>query len=380
MKRIILFFLLALLLLAVWSPAGPAWAAPFGDGGRVIPAGETVEDDLATFGGGLRVEAGATVDGDVSVYGGTAELGGEITGDVNVFGGSAEVSGLIDGDLVAFGGSVELARSAQISGDCFVFGGSLAADGLAQADCQSLADEWPGVVQGLVGPEALPNLPPLPGQPPEAPARPDGIGDGLPGRGGWWAQVSEAAGAAVVLGMLALAVALVAPRNLSQVSQTLTANPVASGTVGVLTAVAGPALILVLLLLSTLLILALCVGLLGYPIVLALSILLLVGGLMGWVAVGTAFGRRLAGWLKLENRGLPLLAALGTAGLTFAFNLLPELPFLLGGWLFWIAGALLFCVGLGAVALTRFGTRRYPPALSDSIKVHRALATLPADE
>jgi hypothetical protein len=67
--------------------------------------------------------------------------------------------------------------------------------------------------------------------------------------------------------------------------------------------------------------------------------------------------------------------------LTLALGLLGELPFYLGGWFWGLAGVLIACAGLGAVALTRFGTRPYPPtAAVANEKVDSVLETLVVED
>lgn len=153
----------------------------------------------------------------------------------------------------------------------------------------------------------------------------------------------------------------------------------ASGGVGLLTVVAVPSLA-VLLLLTSVVLLIVCIGLIGFPIVFAMLLALTAAVLFGWIAVGHLFGQQLAEPLRLKNRSLPVTAALGTAVLTFILGLMGAIPFVFG------AGLLTFlalCLGLGATALTQFGTRPYPAAAAvqeDEAKVTAVLETLPAAE
>jgi hypothetical protein len=182
------------------------------------------------------------------------------------------------------------------------------------------------------------------------------------------------------MGLIALAVAYLTPNNLNQVGQTLREKPGASGAVGVLSFIAVPTVGLLLLFLSILLTI-ICIGILGYPIVIAIFIAFVAALLLGWVAIGTLFGRRLARWLKLTNRSLPVVAGLGTVVLTLAVSLLTELPFFLGGPLWGFAAFIAGCVGLGAVALTRFGTRPYPMvSMPNDEKMDEVLETLPDED
>jgi hypothetical protein len=155
-------------------------------------------------------------------------------------------------------------------------------------------------------------------------------------------------------------------------------RPVVSGTVGLLTAVAGPSLIALLVVISGILVFV-CIGVVGFPIAFLLGVALGAACILGWISVGNLLGRRLADGLKLNNRNLTTTAALGTIVLTLVAGVMSQLSFWLGGWLWSAVALLLACVGLGAVALTKFGTRPYPPPVSGE-KVASVLETLPDEE
>ncbi len=368
MKKITIF-LGVLILLFVLVPTGAAYASPSFD--RVIGEGEIVHEDVVVFGGNLVIKKGATVDGDVSVFGGNATLAGHVEGDVAVFGGVVDLSGTVDGDLVVLGGVLDAGASADINGECILVGGTLSGDGASGLNCSEVGD-FPGLVfPGVIDP--LPTPPP-PSPAPTPPPPPVSSGRGFFG------TVSAIAGRSLFLGLLALAAGYLAPNQLNRVNDTLRQKPAASGVVGVLTAIAVPSLTVILVLLTAVLIFV-CIGLLGIPIIIALVFAFGVAIVMGWISAGTILGQRLAGWFKMSNRSLPVVAALGTAVLTLALGLLGELPFYLGGWFWGLAGVLIGCAGLGAVALTRFGTRPYPPMASAvSEKVDSVLETLPVED
>jgi hypothetical protein len=143
---------------------------------------------------------------------------------------------------------------------------------------------------------------------------------------------------------------------------------------------AGPFAIAILALISGILILACGLGLLGFPIVLVVSLALGGGFVMGWVAIGTLVGQRLADAMKLNNRSLPVVAVLGTVVLTLLVSVLSELPFLLGGWLWTVVAFVIGCAGLGAVALTKFGTQAYPVGMTNEEKIAAVLETLPVED
>ncbi len=372
MKRIALLIAL-LVLLFVMLPAGAAFAAPNFD--RIIGEGETVHEDLVIFGGSLVIKNGATVEGDVSVFGGTATIDGDIEGDVAIFGGIVDLNGAIDGDMVVFGGSLGAGSEAEIDGECVLVGGSLSGEGASGLGCAEVGEFSLGGLPALVNPP----LPPISPTPPVSPGPVPPV-TRIEGGRGFFGTIADVAGRSLLLGIIALVAGYIAPNQLRQVRDTFRHKPAASGAVGVLTVFAVPTLAIILLVLSIILTLV-CIGLLGYPIVLALLIALAVGILMGWVAAGTLLGQRLATLLKMSDRSIPVTAALGTAILTLAAGFLSALPFWLGGWFWWLAAVLIGCAGLGAVALTRFGTRPYPLVVADNAeKVEVVLETLPVED
>lgn len=357
MKRVTIIFILIVMVLAA-VPVGAAYADTLAD--RIIKEGDVVNEDVEVYGGNLIIEEGAVVNGDVVVFGGHAEVSGEIDGDVAIFGGTVDLNGVVDGELVIFGGSLNVSESAEVKGECALLGGSVSGEGQSITSCASFGEDFPFRATESMG------IPPIPFTPdgPEAPDVPEILPPNPTVRVSpvyqFFSTVGEITGRSLMLGLLALIVAALVPAQLNQVSDVLVRKPVASGTVGVLTAMAGPFAIALLAVISTFLIILCGLGLLGYPIILIVALAFGFGLLMGWIAVGTLLGKRLAEAMKLNNRSLPIIAALGTVVLTLLTSAMSELPFLLGGWLWSIAAVVIASAGLGAVALTKFGTRAYP--------------------
>jgi cytoskeletal protein CcmA (bactofilin family) len=359
MKRI--GFLL-ILLLVMLVPSSLALAAPGYD--QVIKEGETVTRDITLWDEDLTIEAGGILDGDVTVFDGTVEIAGIVRGDVSVFGGKVTVDGSVDGDVVVFSGDLEVGEGAQITGDCANVGGSVE-DRSGGASCANPAFDPAGLL------DAVPRF-----SPPELPQveGPPALADRV---GGIFLTISEIIGRSLLFGVLALVVTAVFPRQLRQVSYTVRRRPAASGAVGLLTAVAGPSLILLLLLV----LLLTCVGLILYPAVFLLALALVAAAIFGWIAIGDILGRLLVNVLSIRNDNLMVTAALGTATLTLVLGILDRLPFIWGEG---VVVALLALVGLGAAALTQFGTKSYPPGEvppdDHHEKVDRVLKTMPEGE
>ncbi len=291
------------------------------------------------------------LDGDVEI-----KEGGIVDGNVTVFNGDAYIAGIVKGDVVLFNGSLEATSTADITGNCVLLNGDLKNEADTSLSCADV--------------NGLPNLIPawkdftntdFPPDPPPATATQK-----------FFLNLAEATGRSLILGFLAFVIASLLPRHLSRVEETVRRKPVASGSVGLLTAVAVPSLVALLLPVSIILTFV-CIGLLGFPIMLALLLGLVAGALLGWVTVGNMLGERLVVPLKLEDRGMPVTAALGTVVLTFVIGLM--------GFGEGVVSFLVVCVGLGATALTKFGTQAYPAMNREiSEKVPETLETLLAIE
>ncbi len=363
MKRL-LVFAIPILLIMILLPSGMAHAAPSFD--RIIREGDTVDEDVVIFDGTLVIQKGAQVNGDVVAFGSQVTLAGSVNGDVAIFGGSTNLSGTVDGDLVILGSSLVASTSAKVDGDCVLVGGNVSSDSRSGLNCSAIGDlstiNMPAISN-------IPIIPPLPRM--HTPAE---VSFGFIGR------VGDIAGRSLLFGLLALALAAVAPKQLTQVTETIKRKPAASGAVGFLTGFAAISLLVIVSILTAILIFV-CIGIIGIPIIIAMAVMLALALFMGWVAAGVVFGRWLARVLKLSNRRITVTAALGTALLTLAAGLLSSLPFLFGGWLWTLVVLAITSAGLGAVALTRFGTRNYPPivgATGDKIEI--VMDTMPEDD
>lgn len=337
MKR---FWFLLVLVLVAW-PVGTAVAAGRHD--RVVRAPDVVVGDLNVFGDDVVIEAGATVQGNV-----------------NVWDGDAAINGAVEGDLFVLGGDVRFGRDATLSGKCVIIGGDLKLEG-GRSDVHCARAGEPGLN--------------VPGMADMGRAMRGGRGAGAAGGGPFSLLVTL--GTALSAALIAGLTAVVAPRRLERIEDAVAAKPAASGAVGVLTLFAGIALTAVLSLLSAVLTL-ICIGLLGFPIVLALVALLALGLVVGWSAVGSLLGEQITHWLRLRKLSQPVVAALGAGALTLAVGLVELLP--LGGFAAGMARLILGSVGLGAVALTKFGARPYPPTpqpTADAEKVQAAIDNMP---
>lgn len=348
-QRRLLFFLTLLLLLAV--PTGATLAAPVTD--KIVKADDVIRNDIVLF------------DEDF-----TLEAGGRVTGDIIIFNGDAHIAGTVNGDIVLFNGNITTDATATLNGDCVLFNGTASGDGVGSTSCTNMNVMLPDGVANFVSQLASSgNFAPSPTLEVERPS--------LFSRfvGGTAAAVARG----LLFGLLAFAVASLIPQPMMRIEDALRKKPVASGAVGLLTSLSMPFVISILALVSAVLILACGLGLLGFPIIIAMVLGMVAAGFLGWFTVGNIVGEFLAERLSLKNRSQPMTTALGTAAITFGLGFLGAIPFVIGESLIWMV---IVALGLGATALTKFGTRAYPivaaPALNQD-KITAVLETLPDD-
>lgn len=339
--RSMLFFLFLFLLL-LSPPINVALAQSAGD--RVIASGEVVDSDVTVVDGVLTIESGAVVNGNVTVVDGDLEL-----------------SGVVNGNVTVIDGTIEVEESASLDGDCVVISGYVEAAQGHNLDCHT--PSFPGFNQLWDNSAAIPPMPPI--------VEETHSGGGF---GRFIGNVMETAGWTFTLGVLALVVASVFPRQLNQVGTVISEKPVASGTVGLLTGVAGASLIALLSAIFGILILACGLGLLGFPIVFVVGVALLAAAILGWIAIGQKVGVWLAGPLKLNNPSLQTTTVVGTIALSLLVGLMNILGLEFGQWLL---STIIGAVGLGAAALTQFGTRPYPAVTVNPDKVAAAVNNMP---
>ena len=373
-RRVLIPLALALMLIIALAPA--ALAAPLDD--TIIEANETVNNDVIVLDGDLTIHEGAVVNGDVVVF----------NGDANVF-------GRVSGSVTLFNGDLETGETAVVDGECVLLNGEVRGP-VSLRNCTAVETlELPPLVMPEIPamPEfqVMPTIPAIPVDPvapidpvdpvrpvePGRPVAPHRANDGM----SFFGRLASAIASTVLFTLLGLFVGAVMPNQLRQIVGVARAKPVVSGLAGVLTAVAVPSLIVLLIPLSIILTFV-CIGLLGFPIMLLLALGLVLGSLLGWVVVGTWLGVRLFGHGKDER--IVRAAALGTGALTLLFGVLGLIPFVFGESLLVFV---LVSIGLGAVALTQFGMKPYPrrprantPSGPEADKVDIVLGTLPPEE
>jgi hypothetical protein len=323
MKRTWMFLSLALLAMLVLSlAAAPAVSASH------------CSDDRRVLGGSYTLQSGEVLDRNLIVLGGNATLaqGSQVLCSVVVLGGNLSVAGTVVEDVVVFGGNASLASTAVIEGELITFGGST--QRAPGAEVRGGESEGFPIRRGPL-PQWFPFQDRVPFLNPVL---------------NFYRSVFQAIVWSVGMGLLALLVMLFWPDQTTRVSAAASAAPGASGGLGLLTAIAVPVLIVLTLV-------TICLA----PIAFVGGLIYTAALVFGWIALGQVVGARLATALRLYDLSPAVSAALGTATLTLVMYIVAQIP-CVG----WVVPVVLAAVGLGAVTLTRFGTRAYyvPPPLA----------------
>jgi hypothetical protein len=411
-KRGVLLALLAVLLLwpaaAVWaddpdrSTGGYEWN--YDDGKTyfnenvTIKHGEVVDGQLGVFNGNLTLEEGSIVNGDVFVANGKVETAGRVNGNLAVIkgdlmiaqtgwvtgelfgmGGTREIAGHVDGNLSGLFGKTVLRSTAIVGGDVLGGSGDLVVE--------------PGVqIGGQVERIPAPSLPFLQSRSdltPSPPASPGGGPETVGQRiGRLVGRVVTAIMLSLVLLVAGALIVTVWPRPTQRVSNCIAHLPLRSLGLGLLTfliAAALEVLAVILLALIGVVAAALMATVILIPVGLVLIVLgvlllavvplaLAVGMLLGWVALAESAGQKVLTALKAQK--ITPLAAVVVGLLATVW--LPAVLWLIEPCcLAWPVVILLTSLGLGAVILTRFGTRHCLPTKPPASPV--AADTLPAE-
>jgi len=347
MQRRFLLFLALLLALAI--PTSVVLAAPATQ--TVVGDEDVIRNDVVLFNDDFELKAG-----------------GRVNGDVILFNGKADIAGTVTGDVVLFNGNLTLADTAVLNGECVLFNGTTEGEGASSYSCTNLDVMLPTGITNFVNKLAdTSDFNPVTAVEVE---RPSPFGHFV---GGTAAAIARS----LLFGLLAFAAASLMPQPMLRIEEALRQKPVASGAVGLLTAFSMPFVVGILALVSAVLILACGLGLLGFPIIIVMVLGMVAAGFLGWFTVGNIVGEFLAERFNLKTRSQPATTALGTIVITFTLGFLGAIPFVIGEGLIWIA---IVALGLGATALTKFGTRAYPLVAAPVVnqdKVTAVLETLP---
>ncbi|VAW31183.1 hypothetical protein MNBD_CHLOROFLEXI01-451 [hydrothermal vent metagenome] len=341
-----------MLLLAI--PSGAVLAAPIAD--KVVNADDVIRNDIILFNEDFELADG-----------------GRVTGDIIIFNGNAHIAGTVNGDVVLFNGNLTTEATASLNGDCVLLNGQSSGEDGSAVSCTNLDVVVPDGVVNFVDELASSNEFTA-----EFTAEPSVEVQRLSPLVRFAGGTAAAVARSLLFGLLAFAAASLLPQQMLRIEETLRTKPVASGAVGLLTASSMLFVIPILLLISTVLILV-CIGLLGFPLIFVMVLGLVAAGFVGWFTMGNVVGEFLARRMNWKGRSQAATTALGTVVITFVIGFLGAVPFVFGESL--ITWAIIF-LGLGATMLTKFGTRAYPivalPTVNDD-KVTAVLDTLYED-
>ncbi len=335
MKRWTLVIVLNLLLLAL---VAPVLAAPLEqEGGGVhfgpytLSSGDSTSGDLTVF-GSADLKEEARFDGDLTVFGDAdIEQYAVLDGTLVVL-GAVRVAGTVDGDLFA-AGQVILEESAYINGDISSVGEIIQKEG-ATIDGDIIRMDEDEFDWGFPIDIDMPG--PFTG--PEIHVQ----------RTPFWARAMWKFFSSVVnilvMSLLALVIVSIWPQQTERIGHAIEEAPLPAFGLGLLIVLLTP-------LVFTLLAITLCLlplGILGLIIV-------AVGVLLGWVALGLTLGKRLLkGLFGQQTPQMTVAAVVGTGTIALILALAQVL-----GPLHALLIFVLIPPAAGAVLLTRFGTMPY---------------------
>jgi hypothetical protein len=307
---------------------------PDGDGPQRI---QKHRGDLVRFGGGVTVGRDEVVDGDVVAIGGSADIDGEVAREVTVVGGSLNLGpeAIVRGDVTVVGGSLNRASGARIDG--------------------KLSEVAMGGTQFPTIPRGRRIFP---------------FRTFLPRVGGFLGTLLRM----MLLILFALIVVVLGGRFVETIADRAAAEPLRSGLAGLLAEV-----LFVPLLILTIVVLA--VSIVGIPFLFLVPfamVLAFILMLVGFTGISSLVGRFLSNRFGI-TRGPYISVAVGVLAVV-GITMVAKLIALVGGLVFgvliasslaaigYLAEYIAWTIGIGAVILTWFNTRRRgtsPAAVSD---------------
>lgn len=300
-----------------------------------------LRDDQVVAGGTFTLYSGEVLDGSLIIFGGSAlvESDAVVEGDVVVLGGLVTVDGQVEGNVVGIGGVVNLDSTAVVEGDLTTVAATLNRETGAEVNGQVITNFEAPVMRFIPGTLDIPTFREF--QPVFRPIS------------NIW-RVFWFILRTLLWGALAAVVVVILPKQTGETAETIAKQPLLSGGLGLVTLIVTPVILFILL-----------ITCIFSPVSLIGGLVFAVAWIFGIIAIGFEIGKRVG---KAFNQAwaLPVLAGIGTIGLAFIVDGI--------GLLFSPAGSLLRVLvgifGLGAVLLTRFGTRSYPPESEPSADVN----------
>lgn len=264
----------------------------------------TSRDLKPSFASTIVVDGNEVVCSDVTSFGGTVVIRGKVLGNLVTFGGNVVIDGTVDGDVTLYGSKVVLQQGALVNGNVHLCGGRW-----FEGENSQLHGSVFGCSESIVSFLANDEGP----------------------RIRFWSILTW-----IALGIL---LALLLPEHVMLVGTTARIKTRRSLVLGLLSVLLAPAVLVVLIALI---------------ISIPLAIIVVVGFIAAWalgtVAIGWLIGNYMLRSLAPQQNKRLLQVIVGLTVVILAGSL----PYI--GWLISIGVGL---VGLGAVFLSRFGTRLY---------------------
>ena len=279
------------------------WVIPSAQAaGKHLDSACTHSHDGPSFGSNVLVDASEVTCGDLTSFGGTVTIKGEVKGEVVAFNSQVVVLGVVDENMNLYAGSLVLRNGSNVHGDVNLYGSHVSRDVGAHGKLNnySWGIDW---LFGMRGAFAFPYMSIL-----------------------IW----------VVVGLLLTSLL---PENVVFVRTTVISKRKRSFVLGLLSILLAPPLLIMLAAL-----------ILSIPLAIIVAVGLIAAWVLGMVAIGWNVGEYILRAVAPHQKERHIQVAVGLAVLA----LVGSLPYI--GWLINIGVGLL---GLGAVLLSRFGTRLY---------------------
>jgi hypothetical protein len=264
----------------------------------------TNERHSPSFGGTVVVDYNEVECGNLTTFGGTVAINGEVQGNVVAFNSDIVIAGTVDGNIELYGGNVILQSGSHIRGDIHLYGGHFT--------------QGPGTRLGGSVIDRTRSL------------------DGLINANGSFRFSIWSLLLWIVTGIV---LARFFPEHMMLVRTTVVQKTRRSLVIGLLSITLAPPVLLVLVALV-----------LSIPLAIIVGLVLVVAWVLGTVAVGWLIGEYVVHRVAPQHNTRLVQIVVGLTVLVLAGSL----PYV--GWLISIGTGLL---GLGAVFLSRFGTRLY---------------------
>lgn len=267
----------------------------------IYPAGTLIEGDIVAIGADVTINPGAMVKGNILVLGSSLENQGIIKGNLNLLAGNAILrnGSLLNGDINQLFNHVVIAEKAEVTGEINTI-------------------SYPGAPIDSFG--SLIVL----------------ITDRFNSQNWLMMDIVRV----IITSLLALLAGIFLKNRMAVMVQQMQNQPLLTWGAGVLSFAVIP-------ILSILLIITICLS----PLGLILIILLALAYIFGWIALGITSGSVLMLWLKAKWP-FELQAFIGALVFGIMTTLVGRIP-CLG----WTLNILLGCIGLGAILITRIGSK-----------------------